>query len=311
MQLIDKTHIVIHQPIVATIGFFDGVHIGHRYLIGQVRDEATRRGLQSAVITFPTHPRKVMHTNFQPALLCSYQEKLERLATTGVDYCISLDFTMDTSRLTAKDFMQQVLKNENNVDTLIIGYDHRFGRDRSDDINDYKRYGEELGIRVVEADEVPMYDHVSSTGIRHMLQDGKVKDAARLLSYNYTISGKIIEGFQVGRTIGFPTANMQIWERYKVIPALGVYAVYAHVDGQRYKAMLYIGKRPTLHADSDLSIEVNLFDFDGDLYNKELTAEFLEFVRGEEKFNDIGLLKAQIIRDKEMVIRILDTYTTS
>ncbi|NDV77457.1 riboflavin biosynthesis protein RibF [Dysgonomonas sp. 511] len=309
MQLIDKYNKAKHPPLVATIGFFDGVHSGHRYLIEQVKEEAAKRGLPSAVITFPVHPRKVLHRDYVPALLCGFDEKIERLASTGIDYCISLDFTVEISELSAEEFMRDILRDKLNVDTLVIGYDHRFGHNREDGFADYKRYGESLGINVIEAEELPSADHVSSSRIRKMLSEGYVRKVAKLLSYNYTISGKIVEGFKVGRTIGFPTANVEVWETYKVIPAFGVYAVYVYVEGQRYGGMLYIGKRPTLHNGDNISIEVNLFDFDGDLYNKELTAEFLDFVRPDEKFSNLETLKESIRNDKEKVLKILSNLS--
>lgn len=305
MQLIKQNDQLDKQPIVATIGFFDGVHLGHRYLIKQVKDEASKLNLRSAVITFPIHPRKVLHKDYQPALLCGFDEKIERLASTDIDNCICLDFTMEISKISAYQFMKEILRDRFNVNTLVIGYDHRFGHNREDGFVDYKRYGEELGINVVEAKELPSDDHVSSSQIRRLLGEGNVTKAAELLSYNYTISGKIVEGFKVGRTIGFPTANIEVWETYKVIPSFGVYAVYVHVEGSRYEGMLYIGKRPTLHNGDNISIEVNLFDFDGDLYNKELTAEFLEFMRPDVKFSDLETLKEQIKKDKENVVTYL------
>ncbi|MDR1503636.1 MAG: riboflavin biosynthesis protein RibF [Prevotella sp.] len=308
MLLIDRGHKLQHAPLVATIGFFDGVHTGHRFLIDQVKEEAAKRGLPSAVITFPVHPRKVLQKDYQPALLCGFDEKTERLATTGVDYCVCLDFTKEISQLSAGEFMKDILKDKLSVNTLVIGYDHRFGHNREDGFADYKRYGSEIGINVIEARELPGEEHVSSSRIRKLLAEGYIRKAAKLLSYNYTISGKIVEGFKVGRTIGFPTANIQVWETYKVIPAFGVYAVYVHVEGQRYDGMLYIGKRPTLHNGDNISIEVNLFNFDGDLYNKELTAEFIDFIRPDEKFIDIDTLKKQIGNDKDTVISVIENY---
>lgn len=308
MLLIDKDHKLQHAPLVATIGFFDGVHTGHRFLIDQVKEEAAKRGLPSAVITFPVHPRKVLQKDYQPALLCGFDEKTERLATTGVDYCVCLDFTTEISQLSAREFMKDILKDKLSVNTLVIGYDHRFGHNREDGFADYKRYGSEIGINVIEARELPGEEHVSSSRIRKLLAEGYIRKAAKLLSYNYTISGKIVEGFKVGRTIGFPTANIQVWETYKVIPAFGVYAVYVHVEGQRYDGMLYIGKRPTLHNGDNISIEVNLFNFDRDLYNKNLTAEFIDFVRPDEKFIDIDTLKKQIGNDKDTVISVIENY---
>jgi riboflavin kinase/FMN adenylyltransferase len=305
MLLIDRENRQEHPPLVATIGFFDGVHIGHHFLIDQVKESAAKRGLPSAVITFPVHPRKVLQKDYQPALLCGYDEKIERLATTDIDYCVTLDFSAEISRMPAFDFMKNILKEKLNVDTLLIGYDHRFGHNREDGFSDYKKYGEELGIDVIEAKALPGFDHVSSSRIRKLLAEGLVRKAAKLLSYNYTISGKIIEGFKVGRTIGFPTANIQVWETYKVIPAFGVYAVYVYVYGNRYDGMLYIGKRPTLQNGDNISIEVNIFDFNGDLYNKNLIAEFLEFIRPDEKFTDLETLKSRIRSDKDIIIKYL------
>lgn len=306
MLLIDRKNRLEHPPLVATIGFFDGVHTGHRYLIEQVKEEAATRGLPSAVITFPVHPRKVLQKDYQPALLCGYDEKIERLASTNVDYCVCLDFTVEISQMPARQFMQEILKDRLNINTLIIGYDHRFGYNREESFSEYKHYGDEIGINVIEAKELPGDDHVSSSRVRKLLGEGYVRKAARLLSYNYTISGKIVEGFKVGRTIGFPTANIQVWETYKVIPAFGIYAVYVHVEGEKYDGMLYIGQRPTLHNGDNVSIEVNLFNFDGDLYNKELTAEFLEFIRPDELFSNIDTLKQQIMKDKENVIKYIE-----
>jgi riboflavin kinase/FMN adenylyltransferase len=275
-------------PFVASVGFFDGVHIGHRYLIKQVKEEAKRLGLPSAIVTFPVHPRKVLQKDYQPALLCGFEEKLEQLATTQIDNVISLPFTPELSRLSARAFMQKVLKEKIGVHTLFVGYDHRFGHNREEDFSDYKKYGEELGIRVIQASEYQVEgENVSSTKIRLLLKSGEILRANSLLSYRYTLSGKIVEGFQVGRTIGFPTANIRSWERFKVVPALGVYAVLVHIRDIIYKGMLYIGTRPTLHNDPEISVEVNIFDFSGDLYEQSLTVEFVDFIRGDRKFESM------------------------
>ncbi|MDH6354131.1 riboflavin kinase/FMN adenylyltransferase [Dysgonomonas sp. PH5-45] len=305
MLLIDKNHSPEHKPLIATIGFFDGVHLGHRYLIEQVETIAKAKGLPSAVITFPVHPRLVLQSDYCPALLCGYEEKLDRLASTGIDYCVSFDFTEETSKLSAHDFIHKILKEELNVDTLVIGYDHRFGHNRRDGFEQYVAYGKEAGIDVIQAQELGWPKHVSSSRIRSLLSKGDIGKASEMLSYNYTISGKIVEGFKVGRTIGFPTANIQVWENFKVIPAFGVYAVYVHIEGQKYGGMLYIGKRPTLQNGDNISLEVNIFDFDQDIYNKTLTVEFIEFVRPDEKFANIDELKAQITNDKHTAQSIL------
>lgn len=296
----------MREPIVASIGFFDGVHQGHQFLIQQVKDEAAKRSLPSAIITFVEHPRIVLQSDYQPALLCGYEEKLKCLEKTDIDLCIPLNFTVELSKLTAFDFMKTVLKEQFNVDTLVIGYDHRFGHDRSEDFDQYVEYGKELGMSVVQAEELNTGEYVSSSEIRKLLMVGKVEEAAKFLTYNYTISGKIVEGFKVGRTIGYPTANIEVWERFKVVPAHGVYAVHVHIDGSVYKGMLYIGKRPTVHNSDNLSIEVNIFDFDEDLYGKELTVEFKKFIRRDVKFSGLEILKRQLQADERTVKKILD-----
>ena len=310
MKILNVTSVDIKQNLVesvATMGFFDGVHMGHRFLIEQVKNEARRLGLPSAVITFPIHPRKVLQQEYQPALLCGYDEKLHQLDTTGIDYCFSLPFTKELSQMTAEEFIVDVLSKRLGVTTLFVGHDHRFGHNREEGFEDYKRYGESVGMRVIQAKEYRYEEHsISSSKIRILLKEGKIVEANRLLSYNYTISGKIIEGFQVGRTIGFPTANIQAWEKYKVIPLLGVYAVKVHLaDSRVYDGMLYIGKRPTLHEDLEISVEVNIFDFEGNLYNQGLTVEFIDFIRSDEKFDSMEKLTNQIQEDKMNVIRRL------
>lgn len=293
---------VNEAPFVASVGFFDGVHIGHRHLIKQVKEEAKRLGLPSAIVTFPVHPRKVLQKNYQPALLCGYEEKLEQLATTQIDYVISLPFTPELSRLSARSCLEEVLKEKIGVHTLFVGYDHRFGHNREEGFAAYQSYGEELGIQVIQAAEYQVEgENVSSTKIRLLLKKGEIQRANSLLSYHYTLSGKIVEGYRVGRTIGFPTANMRSWERFKVVPELGVYAVLVHIRDIIYKGMLYIGTRPTLHDDPEISVEVNIFDFSGDLYNQSLTVEFIDFIRADRKFDSMDELVAQIHKDKSQV----------
>lgn len=305
MKVIDLArgdNTILPQQVVATLGFFDGVHIGHRHLIDQVKTEAARLGLPSAVITFPIHPRKVLNSDYQPKLLCGYQEKVDQLATTGVDYCFSLPFTKELSNLDASEFIHRVLKDKINVASLLIGYDHRFGHNREEGFEDYRIYGKSVGIDVMQATEFRVDGQdVSSSRVRRLLIAGDVVTANRLLTYNYTLSGKIVEGYQVGRTIGFPTANMKVWEKYKVVPLLGVYAVLVHFQNRILEGMLYIGKRPTLHNDPEISVEVNIFDFDDDLYNQSLTVEFIDFIRGDEKFDNVQELIDSIHRDKENV----------
>jgi riboflavin kinase/FMN adenylyltransferase len=307
LERIDLTgRSIVGGSFVGTIGFFDGVHLGHRYLLNQVKEEAKRLNLPSAVVTFPVHPRKVLQKDYQPALLCRYEEKIEQLQTTGIDYCITLPFTTDIAEMTAQEFMQQVLKQDIGIHTLIVGYDHRFGHNREDGFQEYVKYGNELGMNVIEAKELQIDgENVSSTKIRRLLKNGEIEKANSLLTYNYTLSGKIVEGYRVGRTIGFPTANIKSWERYKVIPKLGVYAVLVHIRDIIYEGMLYIGTRPTLHDDPEISVEVNIFNFNADLYDQSLTVEFIDFIREDKKFDRMEELIDQIHNDKSLVLQRL------
>lgn len=297
-----------HQPLpptVATIGFFDGVHRGHRFLINQVKKAAVKDGLCSALVTFPVHPRQVMQSTYRPQLLSSPKEKLELLETTGVDYCILLPFTQELSQLSAREFMQ-LLRDKFNIRMLVIGYDHRFGHNRSDSFEDYCRYGKELDIYIVRARAyTDGEDKISSSVIRQLLKEGEVGQAAKFLGYNYYLNGTVVDGYKVGRKIGFPTANLQVDCSDKLIPSEGVYAVYVYVEGKKWAGMLNIGHRPTLNNGKDLSIEVNILHFSEDIYHKEMRIEFVKYLRPEEKYDTIDALIAQMHKDREETAKIL------
>lgn len=299
MQIIHDIPSVLPEPCVATIGFFDGVHRGHRFLIEQVRQIAAAQGMRSALITFPVHPRKVMNRDFQPELLTTRDEKLTLLAATGVDYCMMLDFTPNVSRLTAREFMTGILKERYNVHTLVIGYDHRFGHNRSEGFEDYCRYGEAVGIRVVRA-EACMADgiRVSSSVVRNFLSQGRVEEANRCLGYDYFLDGTVVSGYQVGRKIGFPTANLRVDDPDKLVPVDGVYAVRVTFDGKTHNGMLSIGNRPTIGNGPERSIEVNIFDFHSDIYDKFIRLSFVHYLRPQLKFDTIDELVEQIRQDQ-------------
>lgn len=292
-------------PSVATIGFFDGVHRGHRFLINQVKEVAAKDGLCAALITFPIHPRQVMQTTYHPQLLSSPQEKLELLEATGVDYCILLAFTHELSLLSAREFMQ-LLRDKFNIRSLVIGYDHRFGHNRSEGFEDYCRYGKELGIYIERARAyTDGANRISSSVIRQLLKEGDVSCAAQFLGYNYYLDGTVIDGYKVGRKIGFPTANLQVNCPEKLIPAEGVYAVYVYVEGKKWAGMLNIGHRPTINNGKDLSIEVNILHFNDNIYHREMRIEFVKFLRPEEKYDSIDALIAQMHKDREETARLL------
>lgn len=306
MRVIHDTQAITESGVMATIGFFDGVHLGHRFLIDEVKAAAAQRGLPSAVITFPTHPRSVLQQAYQPRLLNSFADKLRLLATTGVDYCIVLDFTEALSQLSAEAFLR-ILATQWRVKGLVIGYDHRFGHDRRDGFEQYVEYGQRWGIEILKAAAFDAgHTAVSSSEIRRLVQEGKVERAAQLLTYAYHISGRIVSGYKVGRTLGFPTANIQPDDPMQLLPGIGVYAVWVEVAGQRYKGMLYIGSRPTLDNGTQLSIEVHILHFSGDIYNDPIRVSFAHFVRGDEKFDSLEALKAQLMRDREVVDQLLN-----
>lgn len=298
------------QPCVATIGFFDGVHRGHRFLIEQVKRVAAEEGLRSALITFPIHPRKVMQKDYQPLLLSTPKEKAELLASTEADYCVMLDFTPQLAKLSAKEFMEDVLKERLNVRTLVIGYDHRFGHNRSEGFEDYCRYGEEIGIKVVRA-EACVIDgiNVSSSVIRHLLQNGEMEKANKCLGYEYYLDGTVVDGYKVGRTIGFPTANLKVENPDKLVPTDGVYAVKVTVAGQEHYGMLSIGVRPTMNNGANRSIEVNIFDFSSNIYDKFIRITFVKYTRPELKFDSLDALIEGLRQDEKTIREIFKNYT--
>ena len=305
MNIIENIHPQALTPTVATIGFFDGVHLGHRHLIQQVKMAGAQNGWCSSIITFPTHPRQVIQSDYQPQLLSSPEEKIELLASTGIDNCILLPFTRELSQLTAWEFMQ-LLYEQYKVRMLVIGYDHRFGHNRAETFEDYCRYGRELGIHIMQATAYTQeQDKVSSSAIRRALLSGEVSTATKYLGYPYFLQGTIVSGYQVGRKIGFPTANLQVDFSNKLIPSIGVYAVYVYVNGQKYKGMLNIGHRPTLNNGTDLSIEVHILDFEGDIYHQPMRIEFVDFLRAEAKFQSTEELALQIQKDKEAALLVL------
>lgn len=295
--------------LVATIGFFDGVHRGHRFLIDRVIEEAQRSGMSSAVITFDRYPREVLQTDYQPDLLSTLDEKLLLLSKTHVDNTVVLHFDASLAALTAHDFMRDVLQGQLKVRKLIIGYDNRFGHNRSEGFDDYVRYGKELGIEVIRADAfLPDDVCVSSSVIRTCLREGRVEEANRLLGYDYTIESRIVNGYQNGRKMGFPTANLDVTRCQQLLPASGVYAVLVRLkDSVGWKrGMMNIGHRPTFNG-TTTSMEVNLFNFSGDLYGQELLVSFISKIRDERKFDSIDALAEQLQHDKVQINKLFDT----
>lgn len=311
MKFITLTDPLPYQACVATIGFFDGVHRGHRFLIRQLTRYAVGHDLASLLVTFRTHPRQVMQAAYQPQLLTTYDEKCAQLATTGADCCLTLDFTTALAALSARRFMAEILKEKLFVKVLVIGYDHRFGHDRSEGFAEYVEYGRELGMEVVRADAFAMSEvNVSSSMVRACLAEGEVGMAARCLTRPYEITGRVVHGFHVGHELGFPTANIQVEDSQKLIPKNGVYAVWVKgkIGGEEHVwgGMLNIGLRPTMENGENRTIEVHLLDFAGDLYGCRLTLSFVRRLRDERKFRNKGELVHQLREDEAMVRMILN-----
>ena len=292
---------------MATIGFFDGVHRGHKFLIKSVIDRAAEYGLQSAVITFDRHPRLVLHKEFQPRLLTTNDEKLRLLAATGVNRCEMLRFDEQTASLSAYDFMKTVLRGRLNVRRLITGYDNRFGHNRAEGFDDYVRYGLELGMEVERAEAFVLNGvNVSSSVVRSFLSAGETDMASMCLGYHYKIVGTVVSGYHEGRKLGFPTANIDVEDKLKLVPEAGVYAVRVRIgdEPELLDGMMNIGTRPTFDG-TETTLEVNIFGFGGDIYGRKITVEFHRRLREERKFGSVYKLMDQLKADREEACRVL------
>ena len=295
----------VAAPCVATIGMFDGVHRGHRYLLKRVIEMAREQGMQSTVITFDRHPRQVLHSDFQPSMLSTFDEKLLLLSKTGVDNCIILPFDEHMAALPAYDFMQQVLVQQLNVRTLLMGYDNRFGHDRTETFDDYARYGRKIGIDVQQGQAFVLNGvNVSSSVIRSFLSEGEAELAEMCLGYPYTLAGHVVKGEHIGTGIGFPTANLQVDDNWKLIPAPGVYAVKVRLEGSLVlrHAMMNIGTRPTFDGKKQ-TIETHIFRLSDDLYGQWMAVSLMHRLRAERKFSSKEELIKQLQKDAEMVER--------
>ena len=291
------------KPLVATIGFFDGVHRGHQFLIKQVCDEAKASGMESAVITFDEHPRKVLHQDYQPRLLSTLEEKLILLSRTGIDNAVVLHFDREMAGLSAHDFMEKVLRDRLNVKKLIIGYDNRFGHNRAEGFDDYVRMGHEMGIEVIQSQAFSLDGvNVSSSYIRKLIEKGELELANKCLGYPYAIYGKVVSGYQEGRKLGFPTANLDLSGSGQLVPANGVYGVKVRLqDSMQYRrGMMNIGTRPTFNG-KNLSIEAYIFDFSDDIYGQTLVAAFIHRIRDEHKFDSAEELAEQMRNDAKII----------
>ncbi|MBV8390932.1 MAG: riboflavin biosynthesis protein RibF [Mucilaginibacter sp.] len=302
-------HIDEFTPVknaVVTIGTFDGVHLGHRKIIERVKQQAKESGGETVILTFFPHPRMIIHPEDQDLkMINTMDEKAHLLEQLGIDHLIITPFTRDFSNQTAEEYIRDVLINKIGTKIIVIGYDHRFGKDRHGSLADLQLLAPVYGYEVVEIPEQDIHDvAVSSTRIRNALLGDQIELANEFLGYPFFISGKVNRGDQIGRTIGYPTANILIEEAYKLIPGDGIFAVHVWLGNQKHKGMGYIGHRPTING-LTRNIEVNIFDFNHDIYSQTIRMEFLHFVRGDIKFTTLEDLTTQLGKDKEAVLALL------
>lgn len=299
------THSTTSAPCCATIGFFDGVHRGHQFLISQLRTVAKEHAMASLVVTFRQHPRQVLQQDYIPKLLTTSDRKEQLLKATGVDHVAMLDFSLQMASLSARQFMS-FLRDRYNVRRLVIGYDNRFGHNREETFEDYRRYGTELGIVVEEAKAFADGDvTVSSSAIRRLLAAGDIAAANACLGHRYGFSGTVEHGFGEGHKLGFPTANLHLAAE-QFVPQNGVYAVTVSVEGMEgeYMGMMNIGNRPTFGSFSD-TVEVNVIGLDADIYGRRVDVTFADRIRDGRKFDSVGQLQAQLALDRDTAIKLL------
>ena len=294
------------RSAVVTIGTFDGVHKGHQKLISRINDIAAQIGGESIIVTFHPHPRLVIHPEDRSLkLLNTIDEKIKLLSDYHVDNVVVVPFSRDFSEQSAESYISDFLVRNFHPAHIVIGYDHKFGRNREGDFSFLEKHQAQYGYQL-EAISKEMLDDIgiSSTKIRQSLQDGDITTANELLGHNYTLTGIVVKGLQNGRKLGYPTANIQVADANKLIPRTGIYAVRVHQDDKVYKGMLSIGFNPTFDG-TEQTIEVNILDFDRDIYGESLTLEFIQFIRHEKKFDSLEDLIKAIDNDKVETERIL------
>jgi riboflavin kinase/FMN adenylyltransferase len=302
-------HIDDFAPVknaVVTIGTFDGVHIGHRKIISRIRELADSSAGETVLLTFFPHPRMILNPEDESIkLINTINEKAELLEQLGIDHLIITPFSRDFSNQSAEDYIRDVLVNKIGTKKIVIGYDHRFGKDRHGGLSDLQRLGPIYGFEVIEIPEQDIHEvAISSTRIREALLSGNIDLANEFLGYPFFITGKVTRGDQIGRTIGYPTANILVEETYKLIPADGIFAAKVKINNAVYTGMAYIGSRPTISGITR-NIEVNIFDFDQEVYGEQIKLEFLHFIRSDIKFSSLEELTVQLSKDKEDTLRLV------
>jgi riboflavin kinase/FMN adenylyltransferase len=294
------------EKAIVTTGTFDGVHNGHKKILTKVGELAKTNNAESVLLTFDPHPRLVLFgENSDLQLLTTLYEKKELLEKAGVQHLVIHPFTKELSRLSPADYIKEVLVKKLHTFYMVIGHDHRFGKNREGSVRDLKEWAPILGYKVkqllpLKEDKVP----ISSTKIREAISEGDLETANKFLGYTYFMNAKVVRGMQLGTDLGYPTANLEVENKYKLIPADGIYAVQAEYEGNLYKGMMSIGLNPTIEG-KGRSMEVHIFDFNQDIYHKNLKVLFHKKIRNEEKFRGLPELKAQLDKDKETVLGLL------
>lgn len=295
---------------VVTVGTFDGVHLGHQKIINRLKEVAEEKGGETVVITFEPHPRSVIYPDsWNLKLINSPQKKTELLQKTGIDHLVILPFTKELANMTSYEFIRQILVEGIKMKSIVVGFDHHFGKDRLGNHHSLRDFGNSLDFEVEEVS--PMYIDgvaVSSSKIRNALNEGDIRTANRYLGYTYSIQGKVIPGYQVGRTMGFPTANIEVDDSLKLITANGVYACRIQWKGREFNGMGNIGNRPTLDR-NDHTVEVHIFDFDHEIYGDLLIISWMDRIRDEVRFADLEALRRQLEQDRITVLTILESNT--
>jgi riboflavin kinase/FMN adenylyltransferase len=308
----DISHFHAPNPVV-TIGIFDGVHRGHTEILNRIKMLAASYKGESVVITLWPHPRFVLQPeNNELRLLASLDEKIELIEKHAIDNLIILPFDTGLANITYDRFVSDYIVGSIGARHVVVGFNHHFGKDRKGTFENLQKSAREHGIAAERLDQVIIDTmRVSSSGIRHMIEEGRITSANKALGYPYFLNGSVIEGTKLGRTIGYPTANIQLNEPLKMIPRNGVYAVLVRVNNTVYKGMLNIGIRPTLALPKhERTIEVNLFDFQGNIYHQPIKVAFLEWLRCERKFDSLQELREQLAIDKEEVLKIFKTISS-
>jgi riboflavin kinase/FMN adenylyltransferase len=311
MQIIHSTQLSlpINQRLVVTMGVYDGVHAGHQHILQHLREYAVQNDAKTLLLTFYPHPRKILYPEQNIFLLNTLEERLERLLTQNLDYLWVYPFDKTFSNLTAHEFVEKIIVEQLHAHTVFVGYDHKFGKNREGGYEVFKELGKKYDFDVIE---IPAYQidevNISSTKIRKALAEGDINTANMFLNYPYMLTGKVVQGKQTGRKLGFPTANMQLYSAEKLIPKTGVYVSKINLSGQLYYGITNIGYRPTIQNTSDLHIETHIFNFDHDIYGQAIQIYPLVYIRQEQKFSSLEELSIQIEKDKQFALEYIRLF---